>query len=300
VNILVLHDGGKTDGKVLLDLIENKAGGVSGVFCCSFPEDEQSFTRSLREATHVVMFAPPETEVLPWMIFTAGFCKGSGKILILYGNGEVYTDHFLLGGLPFVSSEPELAAFLDRRLESWLTAERRQNAREAILGLNISFSASAFALCVAEGNEEGASLFLAADFSPDTKNQDGVPLLCLAVRGGHEKLVRLLLDAGADVNLRTEDRGATALVDAALGRLSGIMELLIKAGADVNARTSDGQSALIIAVGLDDTASAELLLKAGADPDADDSLGASARKYAALFKKAPMLALFREYASPLP
>jgi ankyrin repeat protein len=74
------------------------------------------------------------------------------------------------------------------------------------------------------------------------------------------------------------------------------MKDLIAAGADINLKSRDGQSALIIAVGLNDEESVEILLKAGADADEPDSLGASARTYAGLFKDPAILALFKAYA----
>jgi hypothetical protein len=49
-------------------------------------------------------------------------------------------------------------------------------------------------------------------------------------------------------------------------------------------------------VGLNDDFLAGLLLKAGADADAPDSLGASGRKYASLFNRPLMTAIFDKYA----
>jgi ankyrin repeat protein len=54
-----------------------------------------------------------------------------------------------------------------------------------------------------------------------------------------------------------------------------------------------------VAVGAGNEKLVEILLKAGADPDISDSLGVSARKYAALFHKEPIVKLFETYAAPL-
>jgi ankyrin repeat protein len=128
-------------------------------------------------------------------------------------------------------------------------------------------------------------------------NQKGLSLLHIAARTGNAEIVRLLLEAGCNVNAHSTDRDSSALVDAAMDKHADIVTMLLNAGADPNIRTRDGQSALILAVGEDDLVSAEALLKAGAEPDQEDSLGASARKYAELFHKPAMLALFDKYAS---
>ena len=71
------------------------------------------------------------------------------------------------------------------------------------------------------------------------------PLMYAALYGDAES-VRLLLEAGADLNIRNE-AGATALMWAAddLDKT----RLLIRGGADVNARSDDGRTPLLIAAG---------------------------------------------------
>ncbi len=54
-------------------------------------------------------------------------------------------------------------------------------------------------------------------------------------------------------------------------------------------------SALVIAVGKNNSTIASLLLEAGADPDLPDKLGFSARKYAKLFHDQAMSALMDRY-----
>ena len=57
--------------------------------------------------------------------------------------------------------------------------------------------------------------------------------LILAASRGHRSSVRLLIQAGADVNTRRRD-GYTALMCAAENGHDDCVELLIRAGADVN------------------------------------------------------------------
>jgi ankyrin repeat protein len=71
-----------------------------------------------------------------------------------------------------------------------------------------------------------------------------------AASGSRPALVRLLLDAGADVDRRDPDTGRTALHAAVAAGSAGeapeIVRVLLAAGANVDATTTDGASALDI------------------------------------------------------
>ncbi len=71
-----------------------------------------------------------------------------------------------------------------------------------------------------------------------------------AAAAGHPAVVRTLLSAGADVDRRDPDTGLTALHAAVTGGPDGwddgVVRLLLDARADVNATTSDGATALDI------------------------------------------------------
>ncbi|MDR0498087.1 MAG: ankyrin repeat domain-containing protein, partial [Treponema sp.] len=165
-------------------------------------------------------------------------------------------------------------------------------ARETLLNMGVPVNEKSMAHCVDDGLLRELTLFLAAGFSPDTKSNTGVPLLSISARKGNNEILRYLLLAGAQVNLTADDRGSSALIDSVMGKHQELVKDLIAAGADVNIRSKDGQSALIVAVGADEEAIVEMLLKAGADPDISDAMGVSARKYATLFHKSAIMALF--------
>jgi len=94
------------------------------------------------------------------------------------------------------------------------------------------------------------------------------------------------------VDILAEDRGSTPLIDSAMGRHKEVIKILIDAGADVNIKNRDGQTALIIVVGAGDVEITEILVKAGADPDIEDAFGVSARMYANIFKSEKIKAIF--------
>jgi hypothetical protein len=87
--------------------------------------------------------------------------------------------------------------------------------------------------------------------------------LHLASLYGFRQIVKLLLDAGADVRAKSR-HGDTALHDAILNNHKPVAELLIAAGADLTARGSNKETPLALAVERNRKAIAELLRKHGA------------------------------------
>jgi len=73
-------------------------------------------------------------------------------------------------------------------------------------------------------------------------------LMLAIMSNANDQVVSMLLAAGARVNERTPDGGATALMLAAVGT-SDIesIQLLVKAGAGINDRIDDGRTALMLA-----------------------------------------------------
>ena len=85
-----------------------------------------------------------------------------------------------------------------------------------------------------------------------------VTLLMAAAYGGHEAMVRMLLQRGASVNLQTS-YGGTALMNAALKGHTTIMQVLLDAKADAWLQDIKGNSVLMLAEHNKQTATAQLL-----------------------------------------
>src|SRR4051812_34335581 len=73
----------------------------------------------------------------------------------------------------------------------------------------------------------------------------GTPLMA-AAEAGRVKACRLLLDAGARVNVKNTN-GSTPLMHAAAPGHRGVVRLLLEAGAQVDTRDSQGRTALLVA-----------------------------------------------------
>ncbi len=239
----------------------------------------------------------PYTEELvhsSWLSFLAGYCLGTEKPLLLYSlEGKKKLPAFL-SPFFYLSAEDELRAFLETERRDWLEVHERREARRKLLELGVSSRQESLVDSVSEGNIHAVVLFLKAGFSPDGTDKRGVPLLCIAAREQHGRIISLLLENGANINKQSADRGNSALMDAVAISNYKIAEELVRAGADVNLLSKDGQSALILAVGKSDAKLSRLLIEAGADLDMSDKLGFSARKYAKLFRNSAILDLFQE------
>jgi ankyrin repeat protein len=167
-------------------------------------------------------------------------------------------------------SHPELADARDETGDSILLMsvyDDKPAIRDIILGHHPSVSIfEAAALGDAAGVRDRVGRFpeLVHAFS-----HDGFTALHLAAFFGREDVAGILLDAGSDVNAvstnQTFARLATPLHSAVAGRHPGVARLLIERGANVNLRQDGGFTPLHAAALSGDAASAAELLRHGAD-----------------------------------
>jgi ankyrin repeat protein len=108
----------------------------------------------------------------------------------------------------------------------------------------------------------------------NTHSPDGWTPLALAAHFGAGASARLLLTAGADVGLRSQNStGNTPLHAAVAGKRHELVELLIAAGADVDAQDADGWTPLNLAAHEGQPETVSLLLAKRADPTIPDNTG---------------------------
>ena len=109
---------------------------------------------------------------------------------------------------------------------------------------------------------------------PNENNKNAVLLgekLIHAVVAGDFELVKELIQASADVNVKCDYYGKTALIYAIEGEKNiDWVKLLLESGADINAQDNYGISAFTYAVLSDNLDAAKILMKAGADAEPKD------------------------------
>lgn len=83
-----------------------------------------------------------------------------------------------------------------------------------------------------DGNEIRSLLKSGANVN--ARNKEGEPLLFVASKYGHTRIVKLLIGADADVNMRETISGATPLLAASINGHTKAVKMLLDADADVN------------------------------------------------------------------
>ncbi|XP_035533137.1 ankyrin repeat domain-containing protein 50 [Morone saxatilis] len=130
------------------------------------------------------------------------------------------------------------------------------------------------------GHSEAVRLLLDAGADVDGCDSDGRTALRAAAWGGHEEIVLTLLDYGAQVD-KADSKGRTPLIAAAYMGHHEAVEILLDHTAQVNLADGDGRTALSVAALCVPTAAgvkgfgevASLLLERGADPGHRDHDG---------------------------
>ncbi len=227
------------------------------------------------------------------IIFSTGYCAGKGMSFILYRENEGTTPQCNRMAV-IVSKREELKNFIVEKVKKNTKLQKMEAAKSSIIEMGLEFSIRDLVEAVSEGEALAVEKFIIAGFPSDSCDKNGVFLLNIAVRKGHEKIVSELINNGADINIISGDRGNTPVMDAAAEGNTEILDKLISAGAKLDIRSKSGQTALILAVGRQAVNTALTLIESGADIDIKDDLGMTAKKYAELFKLEQVLSSIEE------
>jgi ankyrin repeat protein len=130
------------------------------------------------------------------------------------------------------------------------------------------------------GNIETLRVLLDAGAEVNARNRaDATALLWAA---GDPEKARLLIERGADVKLQSKQGRTPLMVAASRPANSSVVALLLAKGADPRAQDRLGTTVLSLACRFGDLESVKLLLRAGAEPNVPDSLGRTSLSAAAV------------------
>jgi ankyrin repeat protein len=118
--------------------------------------------------------------------------------------------------------------------------------------------------------------------------------LVTAVSEGDREKVQELLSAGASVEARDDSVSGTCLIWACMRGHQPIIELLLESGADVNAKDKDGRTPLMWAANQGDPDAVDKLLKRGVDVNAADNDGITAILAASIQGHGPIVELLKK------
>ena len=208
--------------------------------------------------------------VPPWDFALLGLASAGtfGASRVLLQTPDLYWVYWLGFGLLLLNA----ACFVRRQVRGVLACAVAFLV--LFVAVALSVRSSAIVRAVETGSPGHARLFLWFGADANLRKQHD-PLLVIALDTGDSRLVRLLLDHGADPNGQTSEPMARtpALSEAVATGRTDLVELLLDRGAAPNLGNDSGETALGRAARSGQARTAELLLRRGADPNLADRHG---------------------------
>lgn len=239
------------------------------------------------------------SEELSTLSSITGFAVAK-DILVLTNIKELYNLSFLQkDSIVYLKTKNEFLNYIKQKYESISLNDTKRSSKKKLLEKGIPFTPDCFGTYIAKDKTDICNLFISGGIDINSRDENGTPMINIAVRNDNEELVKKFIKLGADINAVSEDRGYTPVMDAVWRGNLELTKLFIKEGAELNTINKEGQTNLVLAVGANKTKIIEALAKAGADPDIKDQMGMSAYGYASLFKKEEILSILEPYHKAL-
>jgi uncharacterized protein len=181
-----------------------------------------------------------------------------------------------------IASNPSLAEGVDEAGVSVLLQAKYRGENDLVEILRAAKPALDLFEAAALGEDARVSELLDAEpYRVSGLSADGFSLLHLAVFFAHPSTAQLLLDRDADVNAEADNSShVQPLHSAAAGRSAECVRVLLDAGADVDARQHGGYTALMEAALQGNEEMVRALIDAGADPTLTDDGGRNSIEFA--------------------
>ena len=130
-------------------------------------------------------------------------------------------------------------------------------------------SETALMVAVSYGRPDILEALLRQGADPNASSKNGTTALMMAIR--QPKVIRMLLDAGADVNAKDQTWGRSALMNAFRSGSIPAIDMLLEAGANLHATDKRGNNVLGVASEGGDAQAIRKALELGFDPNVGDT-----------------------------
>jgi ankyrin repeat protein len=181
----------------------------------------------------------------------------------------------------------------DRGLIDWLSGHGGR-----IDGIDPFLHVTALHMAVLNRQTTAVQVLLEAGAWTGSVDQtSGAPVLIDAANLNHVAILKLLLDHGADPNIRQWGLNVSALHAAAVDGEVEVARLLLDHGADPSAVDARGVTPLHLAIQLRQAAMVRLLLERGADPNKASSQGVTPLAVAGRTNQTETIALLKKHGA---
>ncbi len=258
---------------------------------------DSSLFSTLSHITYAIFNLPEEFVNHKSILFSLGYVIGKG--IPVFASKSILKSEFVLDLINVdnvidFSDFENLENLLKQNLPTYIAHEEKKKAMKVLFEKGIPFTPDCFSFQIAKDNLEICELFVKAGMDVNDRDSAGTPFLCFAARNGKKDMVQWLLEKGADIDVVSQDRGYSPVMDAVWKSNKEIVEMLVNKGANLNFVSRDGQTALILATGSGNFDICRILAENGADPTIKDRMGMSSIDYANLFKKEDILNIYKE------
>lgn len=245
------------------------------------------FSEKIDTMENCLIILSPSAVKRKWVSYVLGYTQGKKINCHLYAS-EMDIPKWCRT-YPMSHSIEDLVEYYKYYNDRWLESAKIKIAKKTLIDLRKDITLTAFIEVVKEGDCMLAGIYMEAGYIAESRDRNGVPLICWAARSRKLPMIKLLMQGGADINAVSSDRNGTALIDAVSEDDLECVNFLLQYDPDLEVASKNGQTALTIASGHNNVEIVRSLVEKGADMNRKDQLGMSALTYARLQNNSEIL-----------